>query len=174
MITQDTHAVCKFHRVCEWEINVVAVEASLATLFEEAASGMPSYAHLHMKVHSEAFNKFTFVGDVLGKLANFDLFLFKDNDQRIIGFPWRTFVEHTDNAVLSAPLRSTQRDHMIWSTLKEKSQDVQFHDVHNWLPWWNGKSWDSRLVDKFQSIEPVEVLAGFPSDVLIAINRQLY
>ncbi|KAK1736260.1 hypothetical protein QTG54_012860 [Skeletonema marinoi] len=157
VITQDTHAVCKFHRVCEWEINVVAVEASLATLFEEAASGMPSYAHLHMKVHSEAFNKFTFVGDVLGKLANYDLLLFKDNDQRINGFPWRSFVEHTDNAVLSAPLRSTQRDHMIWSTLKEKSQDVQFHDVHNWLPWWNGKSWDSRLVDKFQSIEPVEV-----------------
>eukprot|EP00984_Skeletonema_dohrnii_P005535 scaffold1955_cov106-Skeletonema_dohrnii-CCMP3373.AAC.3 len=157
VITRDIHAVCKLHRVCEWEINVVAVEASLATLFEEAASGLPSCAHLHTKVHSEAFNKFTFVGDVLGKLANYDLMLFKDNDQRINGFPWRTFVEHTDNAVLSAPLRSTQRDHMLFNTDKEKSQDVQFHDVNQWLFWWNGRRWNSRLFDKFQSIEPVEV-----------------
>jgi len=122
VITQDIHAVCKFHRVCEWEI-VVAADAYLTTLFEEAASGLPSYVHLHTKVYSKAFNKFLFVGDVLGKLAQFDLILFKDNDQRLNGFPWRTFVEQTNNAVLSAPLRSTQKDHMIWSTLKEKSQN---------------------------------------------------
>jgi len=143
--------------VCEWEINVVAVEASLTDLSEETASRLPSYVHLHTKVHSEAFNKFKFVGDVLGKLANFDLMLFKDNDQRIIGFPWRTFVEHTDNAVLSAPLRSTQRDHMLFNTNKEKSQDVQFHDANQWLFWFNGREWNRRLFDKFESIEPVEV-----------------
>ena len=157
VITQDIHVVCKFHRVCEWEINVVAVEASLTTLFEEAASGLPSYVHLHTKVHSEAFNKFTFVGDVLGKLANYDLMLFKDNDQRIIGFPWRTFVEHTDNAVISAPLRSTQRDHMIFNRKTKRSQGVQFHDSNHWLLDWNGRKWHSRLFDKFESIEPVEV-----------------
>jgi hypothetical protein len=108
-------------------------------------------------VHSEAFNKFTFVGDVLGKLANYDLMLFKDNDQRIIGFPWMTFVEHTDNAVVSAPLRSTQRDHMIFNTKKKKSQDVQFHDSNHWLFEWNGRKWHSRLFDKFESIKSVKV-----------------
>ena len=157
VITQDIHAICKFHRVCEWEINIVAVETSLTNIFEEAASGLPSYVHLHTNEHSEAFNKFKFVGDVLGKLANFDLMLFKDNDQRINGFPWRTFVEHTHNAVLSSPLRSTQKDHMLWSTLKEKSQDIQFHDANHWLRGWNGRYWSTRLYDKFESIESVEV-----------------
>eukprot|EP00984_Skeletonema_dohrnii_P011509 scaffold4603_cov128-Skeletonema_dohrnii-CCMP3373.AAC.2 len=63
VINQDIHAVCKFHQVCEWEINVVVGEASLTTLFEEAASWLPSYVHLYTKVHSKSFNKFTFVGE---------------------------------------------------------------------------------------------------------------
>ncbi|KAL7437719.1 hypothetical protein ACHAXM_005805 [Skeletonema potamos] len=156
VITQDIHAVCKFHRVCEWMINVVATDPFLR-LFQEAASGLPSYVHLHTKLYSKNFNKFLFVEDVLSRLAQFDLMLLKDNDQRINGFPWRTFVEHTNNAVLSAPLRSTQKDHMLWSTLKEKSQDVQFHDANYWLLWYNGRDWHQRLIAKFRSIESVDV-----------------
>mmetsp|Transcript_5338 Transcript_5338/g.8822 ORF Transcript_5338/g.8822 Transcript_5338/m.8822 type:complete len:1000 (+) Transcript_5338:185-3184(+) len=160
VIAQDFHAVCKFHQVCEWEINVVAVEASLTTLFEEAASGLPSYVHLHTRVHSEAFNKFLFVRDVLSRLGNFDLILFKDNDQRINGFPWRTFVERSDNAVISSPLRSTQRDHMLFSTKEKNSQDVQLHDINRWLLWWNpktSKKWHKDLFDKYESIDHIEV-----------------
>jgi len=158
VINQDVHAVCEFHhRVCEWEINVVVVEASLMTLVEEAASRLPSYVHLHTRVNSEAFNKFLFVGDMLSKLGNFDLMLFKDNDQRINGFPWRTFVEQTDNAVLSAPLRSTLRDYMLSSLEKEKSQDVQLHDANYWLLKYNFRDWHARLRETFEKIEPVEV-----------------
>ena len=157
VINQDIYAVCKFHRVCDWEINVVAINDSLTTLFQEAAFGLPPFVHVHTRVYSEAFNKFLFVGDIRSKLDNFDLMLFKDNDQRINGFPWRTFVEHTENSVISSPLRSTQRDHMLFMKKKEKSQDIQFHDANHWLFWYNDRPWHSGLFTKFENIEPVEV-----------------
>ncbi len=158
VINQDIHAVCKFHRVCEWEINVVAVHESLTSQFKKAASGLPSYAHIHTKVHSNSPNKFLIVGDIVSKLANFDLMLFKDNDQRINGFPWRTFIEHSDNAVLSSPLRSTQRDYMLtklWN--RKKSRDITFHDVNHWLFKNNGRDWHRQMYLQFNHIKPVEV-----------------
>src|SRR6056300_49583 len=159
VITQDTHALCKFHRVCEWEVNVIANEASLVTLFGEASSVLPPYVHIHTKVkQSNAVSNFLFAREILSTLpAKFDLVLFKDNDQRINGFPWRTFVEKSEMSVLSAPLRSTQRDHMLWSTKKKKSQDVQFHDANHWMFWWNGRYWHSQLIAIFENIAPISV-----------------
>ena len=158
VISQDTHALCKFHRICEWEVNVIATEASLATLFGEASSVLPPYVHIHTKVESKAFNKFLFAREILSTLrSKFDLVLFKDNDQRINGFPWRTFVENSEKTVLSAPLRSTQRDHVLSSTKKKKSQDVQFHDANHWLFWYNARKWHSSLFTIFENIQPIEV-----------------
>jgi len=161
VITQDTHALCKFHRVCEWEVNVIANEASLVTLFGEASSVLPPYVHIHTKVkQSNAVSNFLFAREILSTLpAKFDLVLFKDNDQRINGFPWRTFVEQSEMSVLSAPLRSTQRDHMLWSTKKKKSQDVQFHDANHWMFWYNGRPpfWFSQLLAIFENIAPISV-----------------
>ena len=157
MMKEDIHAICSFHKVCNWEVNVVATEASLVTLFEETASELPLYVHLHTKMQSKPLNKFLFVKEILDELAHFDSVLFKDNDQRLNGFPWRTFVQHIDNAVLSAPLRSTQRDHMLWSTKKKKSEDIQLYDVNHWLFWNNGRDFHRHLLGIFKHIEPVEV-----------------
>jgi hypothetical protein len=118
-IRQDVQ-VCKMHQRCEWEINVVFNNSTLQSAFQEASSDLPSNVHFSLQISSERFNKFAFLRQHVQKMGDYDLVLFKDNDQRIQGFPWRTFVVKRGKVVMSAPLRQSFGEAMTWNRYNVK------------------------------------------------------
>ena len=152
-ILQDNYAVCKFHPVCQWEVNLVVTTSDLNKLFQEVSSSrLPSNVHIHAKVNPNKFNKFLFIRDFVNKFQFFDLLLFKDNDQRISGFPWHTFVQRRENATIAGPLRATTGENMVASLGKTKSQWFQFHESKQWVA--SKTEWGPK---HFASIQPIDV-----------------
>ncbi len=152
-IRQDNHALCSLHETCEWEINLVLTESSLIAAFKEERTQLPKNIHFHTHVSSAAFNKFGYIRTVLGEMSEYDLVLFKDNDQRINGFPWRSFLEQKGNAVVSGPLRQNTDEALLYRHSYPKRQWFQFHAAEAWTEDWNTK-WSSKL---FSHVVPTEV-----------------
>eukprot|EP01083_Nonionella_stella_P192837 712600_1 len=153
---EDNDGACRFHQRCEWEVNLIATDDSLMTAFMDAASVLPSNVHFNAKVSSKAFNKFSYLQNILDKMAEYDLVLLKDNDQRISGFPWRTFIEKKGNAVVAGPLRQTAGETVKWSISHSKGrQYFQLHEAQKWLHRSQGSgSWTSNYLS---NVVPVEV-----------------
>ena len=77
-ILQDIDAVCKYHPICEWKVNILAINTHLLELYQEASTGMmPSNIQYYSTVRSDYYNKFAFVRDVMDTFESFDLLLFK-------------------------------------------------------------------------------------------------
>ena len=158
-IEQDERALCRHHTSCAWEIKVVAASPAAATEFERAASAtLPSNVNVATAVSTSPFNKFAFVGERIadGTVARHDLVLLKDNDQRLSGFPWRTFLTANGGgvgaAVISGPLRQSADEALSWRKLERKRQWFQFHEAGGWF----ASPWSARLA-ALEAITPVEV-----------------
>ena len=97
-IIQDS-TVCKFHHKCEWHIGFVVSNSELMKMIQEVYDSMPlpSNIHFHESINPRPSNKFIFIQNFVEQMMDFDLVLLKDVDMRIIGFPWRTFVERKKN-----------------------------------------------------------------------------
>jgi len=151
-IRQDFHAACRFHRICNWEINVVIANPALTESFRVSSSDLPPNIHFHTTVSAEPFNKFSYVRTIVDRMDDYDLVLLKDNDLRISGFPWRTFVERKENAVVSGPLRQSLREAMAYNLNSRRKSDQKsfFHEAHNWVE----KDWSA---DLFANVMPTEV-----------------
>lgn len=150
-IQQDYHAVCKFHRRCEWKISVSVVSPEFSVEFQQMASAhLPSKVNIVVQVSSEPFNKFVHVRNCMDDISNYDLLLLKDNDQRISGFPWNTFIETKGNAIISGPLRQDKKEAFLHSALEEKRQYFLFHQALEWFNY----TWSSNLI---ADVLPVEV-----------------
>eukprot|EP00581_Thalassiosira_minuscula_P007577 CAMPEP_0183703776 /NCGR_PEP_ID=MMETSP0737-20130205/1388_1 /TAXON_ID=385413 /ORGANISM="Thalassiosira miniscula, Strain CCMP1093" /LENGTH=636 /DNA_ID=CAMNT_0025930573 /DNA_START=1961 /DNA_END=3871 /DNA_ORIENTATION=+ len=150
---QDSRVLCEFHRKCQWEINVVIANSSLITPFWRLSFDIPSYVNFTIKISSEPFNKFLFIRNFQDEMVNYDLVLLKDNDQRIIGFPWGSFVERRENAVVSGPLRQDANEAMTYNLVNRQhkaDQKFYLHQAHNWL----SINWGANL---FAYIVPTQV-----------------
>jgi hypothetical protein len=153
-IRQDNQALLVHHTNCVWEINLALADHTLMEAFEEATvSTMPPNVHFHAEVTPLSFNKFSYVRNFVEEMVDYDLILFKDNDQRISGFPWRTFVEQKGDAIVSGPLRQNNDEALLWRHSHEKRQYFQFHAAEAWTEDWNTK-WSSKL---FAEVIPTEV-----------------
>lgn len=150
-IRQDNYALCSHHETCIWEINLVLTDPLLEPIWQQAShQQLPENVHVHTQVHSDAFNKFAFVRSYLDRMMNYDLVLFKDNDQRISGLPWRTFLKQKGNATLAGPLRQNVDDAMLYRRKLKLRQWFQFHSANAWR---NGRC----SANLFASVTPTEV-----------------
>jgi GR25 family glycosyltransferase involved in LPS biosynthesis len=150
-IAQDVDAVCKFHHKCTWEVNLVATDSALMNRFIELSSEIPPNVNFQETVSPSPFNKFSFIKKFVGKMADFDLVLIKDNDQRTSGFPWQTFVGRKGNAIVAGPLRKTASEGMQQNKKVTKRQWFSFHEAKHWTE-------PNRIFAYlFMSIKPTEV-----------------
>jgi len=154
-IQEDSSEVCQFHSSCQWEINMVFVNLHLMEAFREASSKFPPNVNWRGKVSSSPFNKFTFINDRLGQMASYDLVLIKDSDQRIVGIPWRTFIEKRSSAVVSGPLRRR-------SVTDKKRDKFQFHEAGQYIslssPQWSFDLYYNRTAVEVPLLEMYFVL----------------
>ena len=149
-IIQDS-TVCKFHHKCEWHIGFVASNSELMKMIREVyvSLPLPSNIHFHESINPRPSNKFIFIQNFTEQMMDFDLVLLKDVDMRIIGFPWRTFVERKKdtNAAIVGPLRQI-------SLTRQRSGEFEphwfgLHEALRWPDW----GWSSTLFDKVMPIE---------------------
>jgi len=159
-IKQDSHDVCKFHRTCKWKVNVVVVHQDMLAFVQKYAaselsgtSESPSNVETLITLSTQPFNKFAFVEKSIPLMAGYDFVLLKDNDQRISGFPWRTFVLQKKNAIVSGPLRQSAHEALLGMAMEKSNMELQhfqFHEAHEWFHY----DWSSRLITE---VVPTEV-----------------
>jgi GR25 family glycosyltransferase involved in LPS biosynthesis len=154
-IRLDVKSLCDIHETCEWKIHVVLTNNTLLKPFENAASVLPSAkVNLQVQVSSARFNKFAFVKSHVFEMGKYDYVLLKDNDQRITGFPWASFMEKKKDALVSGPLREVVEESFLRLKMKEPISQIQdaqqvfqFHDALEWKR--SGvrskSSWSTRL-----------------------------
>lgn len=152
-IQQDNEIIAAAHDTCEWEVNVALTDNHLLDIFQKEISTMPRNVHFHITVSDAPFNKFSYLRDFVEEMNEYDFVLFKDNDQRIAGFPWRTFVDRKGDAVMAGPLRQSADEALLYRHAYPKRQWFQFHAAEAWTEDWNTQ-WSSRL---YAEIVPTEV-----------------
>ena len=145
-IREDYSAVCSFHTTCHWFVNLVATNLPLMETFQQAASELPSGVKWFGRISSKTFNKFIFVQKHIDDMLDYDLVLFKDNDQRIMSFSWPTFIEKRANAVISGPLRRTRCD-------TDRKMEFQFYEACNY----ESPARPSWAADMYDNVNPVQV-----------------
>jgi hypothetical protein len=81
------------------------------------------------------YSKFEFVKTQIFRMADFDKVLLKDADQRVSGFPWKTFVDKLGTAVIAGALRQAVEEGLIRRKFDDnaaKRQFFQYNDAENW------------------------------------------
>ena len=161
-IQADRAAICSWYTQpdsqCDWDIYIVLTDASLRATLERATQALSQQAnslHFHLEVLSGPFNKFAFLKTkhLISKMGHYDRVLFKDNDQRLDGFPWRTFWHRSRNAIVSGPLRQNVEEALLTHHPKPKRQFFQFHTAEAWTEDWQ-TAWSSTY---YTQITPIEV-----------------
>ena len=113
-LNADIVALSKFHLHSRWFINVVLVHDELKHFFTDRMSILPFNEieiNVRIEVNPKRFNKFIFVPDVLDKVVASDEYvLLKDNDIRLAGFEWNTFMNVMDDSIIAAPFRETPEE----------------------------------------------------------------
>ena len=129
-IVEDSNAVCKFHPRCKWVINLVFTNYPLMKTFEDTLweSEIPSSVFVQAQVTDQPFSKFGIIREYVNAMDHYDLVLIKDNDLRLNGFPWQTFLQKRGSAIVSGPLRQETEGSLIWR-FKEPKPWFQFHSV---------------------------------------------
>ena len=71
-------------------------------------------------------------------MKNYDLVSFTDNDQRIAGFPWATFVKGMGESVVAGPLREDKERTLHRKMLLDQKW---FNRAHQWKDWNDNQNW---------------------------------
>jgi len=150
-LKEDYHAICQYHPVCDWELNVVLTHSDLLAQWNQTMEEKTNNIGIryHVTVTADRFNKFTFVSRFVPRMANYDRLLLKDADQRLRGFPWLSFLERSVDATITGPLRE----------VRDESK-VQFHGPNTvTYPLHHAAFWrqSSSLSSFFTTIRPLSV-----------------
>ncbi len=153
----DLEVVCAIHRhsKCHWIIQGVFTQDYLLERFRETCEEqLPSNViEFNVTVGSARFNKFGLLAHHLSKMSQYDLVLLKDNDQRLAGFPWASFLKQKGNALVAGPLRQAPDESFVRISVWEKSQHYKLHDAQGWKKR-NFAPWATSL---FVSAKPIDV-----------------
>lgn len=140
----DLEAVCRFHNEtkCDWIIHGVFTKDFLFQRFQTEYQHQlpPNVITFQTTIGDARFNKFAIVADHLEIMKNYDLVLVKDNDQRLAGFPWYSFLEKKGSALVAGPLRQAPDESFMRTKIWEISQHYKLHDSRGWkkknfAPW---------------------------------------
>ena len=137
----DFEAVCGVHPKCDWIIHLVFTKEYLLKGFNEVyLPTLPSNFQFKITVGDKRFNKFGLLKDHLKTMSQYDLVLVKDNDQRLAGFPWYSFLKEKGNALVSGPLRQAPDESFAGTSIWDKNQYYKLHDAQAWkkrgfAPW---------------------------------------
>jgi len=104
----DAEILCDHYHVgrkCHWLVNIILTESSLLSLYNEWSFGFSPHGMFEMQISDQPFNKFSYLVRHIPIMHNYDIVLFKDNDQCITGLPWNTMVNKKDKAIMVGPLR---------------------------------------------------------------------
>lgn len=154
-LRQDHAALCSLYQstACDWSINLVLTKEELRDAWNQRTNEevhlFPDSVKFHIDVTTERFNKFAFVARQKDRMPQYDFVLLKDNDQRLAGFPWATFIEATGDATVSGPLRQDV----------EESLERSKHRIPDGFPFHHGPTWkqSASLSSLYVSVEPLEV-----------------
>jgi GR25 family glycosyltransferase involved in LPS biosynthesis len=148
----DVAVLSMWHANTKWILNVVLTDPTLLFHLDESISAtprLPEWVDLRVKVDSETFNKFAILKTIVAEMATYDYVLFKDNDQRLAGFPWNSFLEEKGDALVSGPLREARSESLMRSRINAEIEWYKFHDGKEW------KGAESSTTGLFESVEPV-------------------
>jgi GR25 family glycosyltransferase involved in LPS biosynthesis len=149
----DVAVLSMWHANTKWVLNVVLTDPTSPFHLDESLSAtprLPEWVDLRVKVDLMTFNKFTFLKNMLAEIATYDYVLFKDNDQRLAGFPWNSFLEERGDALVSGPLRESRSESLtrVRINVKGKRHQYQFRDGKEW------KGAESSTEALFVSVKP--------------------
>lgn len=140
----DVDILCQMHNYtkCHWIIHGAFTKEFLYERFQKYYNGTFPQNIIHFKttIGNSRFNKFGILADHLDIMKDYDLVLIKDNDQRIAGFPWSSFLDKKGTAVIAGPLRQAPDESFSRTKLWEISQHYKLHDSRGWkkknfAPW---------------------------------------
>lgn len=126
-ILNDYHAVCRFHRRCDWDISLFLVESSLKETFIEMALHLPPQIRFHFYVSASALTEFHPSQMYASKMHNYDMVLLKDSDLRLSGFPWHTFFRKKGNSLVSSAWKQSIRNELSYTLANSF-----FHRCRSW------------------------------------------
>ena len=156
-INADIHSVARFNPRSKWFLKVVLTCSDLLPAFRRAALQLPlNHTHLEVEVTNNRFNKFVFIREKIDEFVHFDFILLKDNDIRLAGFEWNTFLNKKSDSVVSGPffmnMKSVTTPHLT-SAYEYKLKPwahIQFQD---------GGNFNSYEDEGFQIVDSTPVMA---------------
>ena len=100
----DILVLQRFNPQTQWFVKVVMTSLDLFNIYKESGLRLSrSNVMFQLQISNEPFNKFLFVSEILDMVSHFDYLLLKDNDIRLAGFEWNTFLNKKNNSIISAP-----------------------------------------------------------------------
>ena len=106
----DTQTLARFNPKSKWFVKVVLTSFDLLPIFRQSPlKGLSNLSNRNVEfqvdVSIERFNKFEFISEKLNAISDFDFVLLKDNDIRLAGFEWNTFIDANKHSIISGPYR---------------------------------------------------------------------
>jgi GR25 family glycosyltransferase involved in LPS biosynthesis len=131
-VKADAASLTACHPKSLWKIKIVLADVSLRSFFEEQASSLPENVQTRVFVGTKAFNKFQWIADLSKEIADHDYLLLKDNDIRLAGFSWNTFMERKGDAIISGIPRQSVDESLLTHMHTKNRQWFQYHDGQRW------------------------------------------
>ena len=137
-LQQDVMALSASHGAekTHWVVKFVLTDGGSLrkSLLSHIATDMPDNVDFTVSIGKEHFNKFGLVADVAndGELLKYDYVLLKDNDMRISGFPWNSFMDNIGDSIISGPLHQTLEESLARNNGEPKRQWYRFHEANTW------------------------------------------
>lgn len=178
-LQQDHQALCGQYyngQVCDWHVLVVLARADLRTAWEEQGHSRHRARHepriqwtvrvveeeeppATPQQHSmwQVEHLLEAIMSVSTTAALPDHVLILDAQQRLTGFPWRTFLAAKGSARLAAPLFQSTLEGCHYRQLGRQQQEARYwlalHEAQDWAQDWTSE-WSS---DLYQTLTPLRV-----------------
>ena len=102
----DMRSLARSNPRSKWFVNVILTKPDLWHSFQSLSFQLSRrHIQLNVQISDLPFNKFLFVREKLDDISCFDYVLLKDNDMRLGGFEWNTFMHEKKKSIISAPYR---------------------------------------------------------------------
>lgn len=129
-IKADAAWLSMYHDESYWNVKITVVSDELLKPTKRILLDICCNVHFVFDVNHLPFNKFLFIQENIPLMPKYDMVLIKDNDQRIAGLPWSTFLQHKQESVIMGPLRQTIEEGLLVSS--PQRQWFRLHQATNW------------------------------------------
>jgi len=146
----DIDSFSKSNSNFRWIVNAVIAFEHLEPFFKKTVLFIKNPSvEIRTRVDSKPFNKYGLVAEFIDEMNEFDYVLIKDNDMRLSGFPWNTFMQKKGDSVVSGALHQGLEESLARNLGKRKRQYYEFHE---------GQMWKYEAVAEYTSLTPIPTL----------------